>query len=207
VAGPAKKTTGNTGAPGDSGEDGDAGQNSGTAGGTEAANQAEIYAGNVTREAIGLVITTPPIPTPAPTPAPTPTPTPTPVPPSVTAVQVLNQTVTTGHGKHAKKTTKFVGFELTFNEALNPAGAQNSGNDQLFQSVKKGRKTTHKPVGLTASYNAANHTVSLLVAGKPAFTTGGGLVLTASGITDTAGDPLSGPTTFTISAHARGISG
>jgi hypothetical protein len=43
--------------------------------------------------------------------------------------------------------------------------------------------------------------------GKPTFTSGGELMLTALGITDPSGDNLVGNTVFTISPKAKGISG
>ena len=45
----------------------------------------------------------------------------TPTPPRVAKAELLEITVVTGKGKHQKKTTKFAGFELIFNEALNPS--------------------------------------------------------------------------------------
>ena len=57
------------------------------------------------------------------------------------------------------------------------------------------------------SYSAADDTVSLTLAGKPTFTSGGQLILTASGITDPSGDTLVGNTVFTILPKAKGISG
>ncbi len=121
--------------------------------------------------------------------------------------QLLDVTVITGHGKHQKKTTKFAGFELIFNEALNSASAQNAGNYQVLQTTKKGRKTVSKPVSFTVSYSARDDAVSLTLAGKPTFTSGGQLILTASGITDPSGDTLVGNTVFTILPKAKGISG
>ncbi len=137
----------------------------------------------------------------------TPTPTPTPTPPSVTNAQLLDVTVITGHGKHQKKTTKFAGFKLIFNEALNSASAMSSGNYQVLQKTKKGKKTVSEPVGFTVSYNAADDAVSLTLAGKPTFTGGGQLFLKSSGITDPSGDTLVGNTVFTISPKAKAISG
>lgn len=109
--------------------------------------------------------------------------------------------------KHEKKTSKFAGFELFFNESLDAASAQNSGNYQVLQITKKGKKSISKPVGFSVTYNAADDAVSLTLAGKPTFTSGGQLILTASGITDTAGDALIGNTVFTILPNAKGISG
>ena len=121
--------------------------------------------------------------------------------------QLLDVTVITGHGKHQKKTTKFAGFKLIFNEALNPASAQNGSNYQVLQTTKKGRKTVSKPVSFSVSYSDGDDSVSLTLAGKPTFTSGGQLILTASGITDPSGDTLAGNTVFTILPKAKGISG
>jgi RHS repeat-associated protein len=140
-------------------------------------------------------------------PPPPPPPPPPPTPPRVTKAQLLEVTVVTGHGKHQKKTTKFAGFELIFNEALNPASALKARNYQVLQSIKKGRKTVSKPVHFTVSYNATDDAVSLTLAGKPTFTSGGKLLLTASGITDKFGDTLVGNSVFTVKPKAKGISG
>jgi fibronectin-binding autotransporter adhesin len=131
----------------------------------------------------------------------------TPTPPLVIKAQLLEVTVVTGKGKHQKKTTKFAGFELIFNEALSSSSAQNAANYQVLQATKKGKKTVYKPVGLSLLYSPSDDTVSLTLAGTPTFTSGGKLVLTASGIADPAGDTLAGNTVFTIRAKAKGISG
>jgi hypothetical protein len=127
--------------------------------------------------------------------------------PTVTTAQLLEDTVVTGRGRHLKKRTKFAGFELTFNEALNPDRALNGLNYQALQTTMHGRKISSKPVLLLASYNASNYTLSLSILGKAPFTKGGELILNASGITDTSGDSMIGNTVFTILAHARGIIG
>ena len=130
-----------------------------------------------------------------------------PTPPSVVKAELLEITVVTGKGKHQKKTTKFAGFELIFNEALNPASALNAHNYQVLQLTKKGKKTVSSPVGFKVSYSASNDAVSLTLVGKPKFTSGGKLTLTAAGITDPSGDALVGNTAFTILAKAKRISG
>jgi len=134
-------------------------------------------------------------------------PPPPPTSPRVTNAELLNVTVITGHGKHQKKTTKFAGFELIFNEALNPASALSLASYQVLQSTKKGRKTVNKPVHFSVSYNAAQDAVSLTLAGKPKFNSGGQLILAASKITDSFGDSLVGNAVFTIKPKAKGISG
>jgi hypothetical protein len=129
-----------------------------------------------------------------------------PVPPEVVSEQVLVVTTVTGKGKHKKTTTKFEGYALTFNEALNAVAAEQVANYSLTQSVKVGRKTVNKAVPITVSYVASTDTVDVLFAGKaPAFTKGGTLTLNASGITDLAGDTLVSPTSFTIAAKGKRI--
>ncbi len=127
------------------------------------------------------------------------------IPPIVSTAQPLHRTFITGRGRHSKKTTVLTGFELTFNESLNPGSALDGANYQLFQSVKRGRKVSHEPVRFFLSYDDSSHTVSVNFFGKPAFSRGGGLVLNPSGITDPAGDTLVGSSTFTILASGRGI--
>ena len=85
--------------------------------------------------------------------------------------------------------------------------ALNSSNYRVLQSTKKGKTTTSKPVSFTVSYGAFNDTVSLTLAGKPTFTSGGQLILTAAGISDPSGATLVGNTVFTILPKAKGISG
>jgi hypothetical protein len=126
-------------------------------------------------------------------------------PPTVSMSQVLRRTLITGGGRHVKRTSELAGFELTFNEALNPVGAQNGANYELLQTTKHGRKTSSKPVRFQAVYSASSYTVSLKLFGKPAFTRGGLLILNPSGITDTSGDSLVGSVFFTILVHGRGI--
>jgi hypothetical protein len=77
----------------------------------------------------------------------------------------------------------------------------------VLQSTKKGKKTVGSPVRFKVSYSASNDAVSLTLAGKPTFTSGGKLTLTASAITDPSGDTFVGNTVFTIKPKAKGISG
>ncbi len=83
----------------------------------------------------------------------TPTPTPTSTP-----VFIGEHRVYAGKGKHKK----LVGFELQFNGALNPSSAQNTNNYSVLQKQKK--KLKHLPV-TSATYNAANFSITLTVAG------------------------------------------
>jgi hypothetical protein len=99
--------------------------------------------------------------------------------------------LTAGKGKHKKS----IGFELFFSAPLDPSRAQNAANYTVTQSVKHGHKTSIKPVPLTAVYNPAAKSVSLILVGKPKFTIGGQIVVNAapsSGITDSSGIALDG---------------
>jgi hypothetical protein len=120
---------------------------------------------------------------------------------------LLETTVVIGRAKHAKKASRFGGFALIFNEALNSAGAQDGANYQVFETVKKGRKTVRKAVHFRVTYDAPTHSVDIYLSGKPAFTDGGVLIVNAQGITDTAGDSLVGQNAFTILPRAKGIQG
>ncbi len=76
----------------------------------------------------------------------------------------------------------------------------------MLQKTKKGKKIVSKPVGFSVSYNSSDKAVSLILAGKPTFTSGGEVILVASGIKDPSGDTLAGNAVFTILPKAKGIS-
>ncbi len=127
-------------------------------------------------------------------------------PPQVVSERLLTVKVVTHKGKRVITSSKFGGFQLRFNEALNPAPAQNTANYHLTETFKKGRKTIEEPVSFNVTYIASTHTVDVEISGKvPPFTKGGLLTLTAPGFTDLAGDTLVGPTAFKILAYAKGI--
>ncbi len=108
-------------------------------------------------------------------------------PPTITSEEVLM----TGKGK--KK--HLSGFELFFSAPLTPSRAENAANFVVTQTVKHGKKTSVTPVSVRVIYNAASQSVSLTLAGKPAFTLGGQIVVNASGssrITDVSGTALDG---------------
>jgi uncharacterized repeat protein (TIGR01451 family) len=83
------------------------------------------------------------------------TPTPTPI---ATPLFTGEHRVYAGKGKHKK----LIGFDLIFNGALNPSSAQNTNNYTVLQKHKK--KLEHLSVR-SATYNAANFTTTLTVAG------------------------------------------
>jgi hypothetical protein len=130
--------------------------------------------------------------------------------PKIVNAQVLFQTVNVGrpHKGHAKTRRQFAGFELTFNQALDAARAQNANNYAVLATSRHGRKTVTKPVGFQASYNPKTLVVDLVLAGRQAFPKGGQLTVNAAalgGLADSAGDPLVGTTSFTILPQASGL--
>jgi hypothetical protein len=127
-------------------------------------------------------------------------------------VVVSEQLVVAGKGKN-----RYVaGIVLTFSSALDPATAANASNYSVAQVTKAGRAKAVKPIRLRAAYKPAKDTVKLTLVGKPRFTAGGQLRLTASGpagISSASGVPLEGNmgnepganAVYVILPNARGI--
>ena len=102
------------------------------------------------------------------------------------------------------------GFELVFSEPLDPTRAANSVNYQMTQTIKHGRKMVNQRVKFSVRYTHGSDVVDLVIAGTPAFTKGGRIVVIATppgGIADTSGSPLAGNTTLVILPKARGLVG
>ncbi len=127
---------------------------------------------------------------------------------------VSEQFLTTGKGKH--KT--IVGFKLSFSAPLDAATAQNATNYTLTQTMKRGREKVAQTIRVRAAYDPSTDTVSLLFSGKPRFTRGGQLVVSAAspvGIKSAAGVYLDGndsgtpgtDATLTILPNMRSITG
>ena len=72
-------------------------------------------------------------------------PPPPPTPPSVISARLLDVTVVTGKGKHQKKTAKFAGFTLVFNEALNPSSARMEATTHCSSSPRRARRRSANP--------------------------------------------------------------
>jgi hypothetical protein len=78
---------------------------------------------------------------------------------------------------------------------MDPTRATSVVDYLLTQSQRRRRQQVAQPVALKAAYNAAAHSVTLTLAGKPRFAQGGKLVVvgvTPVGLTDAAGVPLDG---------------
>ncbi len=133
-----------------------------------------------------------PIPAPAPTPAPPgggpapsitsgtgdPAPTPSASAGATNAavgptVVVGEEVVTAGKGKHQH----LVGFQLDFNKPLDAASAQDPANYTVVQQKKQGHKLVSHPVAFRAVYDATDHSVQLVLKGRPKFARGGRIVV------------------------------
>ncbi len=118
-------------------------------------------------------------------------------------------------GKGSRR--RAVGFVLTFSKPLATTPAQNVANYAVVQIAKVRGKMLSKTVALmSAVYNASTNAVTLTIAGKPAFLTGGMIVVNGKptdGISDTLGGFLDGTdngmfgtnATLVISPRARKI--
>ncbi len=171
-----------------------------------------------------------PTPTPSPTPAPTPTPTPSPTP-SPTPVPAPTPPVIVGEqalftrklNKKHKPEGKPVlsGFVLDFSAAMNPATAGNAANYQVdwisFKQARHKKMQVLHAVPISANYDPATQSVSLLLSGKQAFARGGQITVVAEppdGVSSAAGVLLDGGGqgqagdngVFVILPKARGIS-
>jgi RHS repeat-associated protein len=149
---------------------------------------------------------TSPSPTPSPTtPSPTPSSTSTSVPPTIIGEQALFTRKLNQKHKPVGKPT-LAGFELQFSSAMNAATAGNAGNYQVAWSstkrVKKKLTTLLHPVPFSAQYDAATHSVSLILTGKQAFAQGGQITVIA-----TPPDGVSGDTGVLLDGGDSGVAG
>ena len=126
-------------------------------------------------------------------------------PPTITMVQPIDQAILVRRGGHRRSTNELVGFEVTFDEALDTIGAEVSANYQLFQNIRHGRKTTRRPARFETVINGSSTAVSLYLLGKQTFTDGGELIVNSSGITNQSGNTLVGTTDFTILPNGQEI--
>jgi hypothetical protein len=114
-------------------------------------------------------------------------------------------------GKHAHEKLVDEGFEIEFNEAIDPTSAGNTGNYTVLTNSKHGKKTTTTPVAiLSVEYNAGfngSYSFVAIRTSKQTFAHGGELEVNGSppsGIADSTDTLfLTGSTTFTISPNNR----
>jgi hypothetical protein len=132
-----------------------------------------------------------------------------PNPPVVLGVLDLFQPTVAGHSRQSRRdATRLAGFQLIFNEQVDPASATAIGNYSLIQYQPHDRSLVAQSVRFHVSYDPAADTVTLDLIGKHPFPRGGRLILRASGtngISNAAGAPLAGNTTFAISPGAKSI--
>ena len=150
--------------------------------------------------------------------SPTSTPTPTPPPVIIGEQALFARKVNKKHKPVGKPT--LTGFRLDFSTAMNPANAGNAGNYQVdwisTRRVKKKVVNIVHPVPFHVQYDAATHSVSLLLSGKQAFARGGQITVIAAppgGVSGASGVLLDGGDTgqagdngvFSILPAASGI--
>jgi len=116
--------------------------------------------------------------------------------PIITDVRVIR----TGFGRRSRPT----GLAIVFNELLDATRANNILNYSLVEFVRRGRRSVPRAVQLvSAIYDPATLTVNLSIGGRPRFSRGGQLFVNGTnvgtpGITDLAGNLLSGTNTFLL---------
>jgi hypothetical protein len=129
--------------------------------------------------------------------------------PSEVGITELLQPLTVGGTHQARRTgTRLAGFQLTFNEALDPVSAGDRSNYTVLDYHRVGRRIVAQSIRLRASYEPSVDTVSLVMIGEHLFRLGGSLALNASrltGITDPARALLDGNMMFTIPPRTNGI--
>jgi streptogramin lyase len=143
----------------------------------------------------------------------------TPTPPTITSEAVATYRQ---HNKRGKPLGKpLISFVFQFSTAMDPASAGNPNNFQVasttLKRVKKKVVQLFHPVGVVATYNASNHSVTLVTsATKKTFAKGGEITVIASppgGITGASGLFLDGKNdgvagdngVFSILANASSI--
>ena len=112
-------------------------------------------------------------------------------PPRPSPTIVGEHVLTTGRGKR----TKLIGFLLNFSTALNASNAQNASNYSIVATIKKGHNLAARTIKFRPIYNAATHSVSLVLSVTQAFAQGGKITVVAappSGIDDVSGVFLDG---------------
>jgi exo-beta-1,3-glucanase (GH17 family) len=145
---------------------------------------------------------------------PTPTPTPSP-PPTIIGEQVLTHRRLDSRGRPMGRSVP-AGFALDFSAAMDPGTAGDAADYQVAMWVRRRRKLVLRPVRFRATYDAATHSVSLILRGGGKFPRGGRVTALASspgGISAASGTLLDGSNegaagndgVFRILPRARGI--
>jgi hypothetical protein len=96
---------------------------------------------------------------------------------------------------------RVTGFVLRFSEALDAASAQNVQHYRLTVPGRGRKQRSHAVTILAAAYDPALHTVTLTI-GRPRSTDRLGM-LEVTGVTDAAGDGLSGSDLFVVPLAPR----
>jgi len=135
-------------------------------------------------------------------------PSPKPTPVIIIGEQAIFQYKLNKKGRHVRKPVP-VGYTFEFSSPLNPSGAANPANYQVDAATTKGPKKKGAPIlhplfGFGVSYNAASESVTLTLAGKPNFPSGGQITVLA-GVTGGSRRVLTGNTVFRIAPKGEAI--
>jgi len=105
------------------------------------------------------------------------------------------------------------GYTIDFSTKLNASSAGNTGNYQVdsvnTKRVKRQVEQILRPIGFTVSYDAASESVSVMMAGKQTFRTGGRITVlggATSGVSGVSGGFLSGNKVLIISPGGKNVS-
>jgi hypothetical protein len=101
------------------------------------------------------------------------------------------------------------GYRLDFSTALNASAAANRANYEIATLTTKRVKKTVKRIlhpipNFTVSYSPTDHSVTLKLAGKQTFPTGGEIMV-LPGVTSASGGTLEGTTVFNIAKGGKKI--
>ena len=101
------------------------------------------------------------------------------------------------------------GYTLDFSTALNASAAANRANFEIATLTTKRVKKTVKRIlhpiqNFTVSYSPTDHSVTLKLAGKQTFPTGGEIMV-LPGVTSASGGTLEGTTVFNIAKGGKKI--
>jgi MBG domain len=133
-----------------------------------------------------------------------------PPPPLIIGERALFLRKTNKKGKPVGSPT-FAGFAFNFSAPLNAASAGSSLNYHVDSvTTKRVKKHTervlHPITGFSVAYSPTTNTVTLIFAGKQAFTTGGQITILSGpsgGVTGDTGIALAGTTVFNIAPGGR----
>ena len=128
-----------------------------------------------------------------------------PVPPTEVDVQELFQTMAgPGARQHRRAKAQLAGFQLTFNQPLDPDSATSLANYTILAYHHRGRTLAVQAIPIRVSYDASDLSIKLMLVGRQVFPRGGRLIVHGI-LANPATDVATGNTSFTIFRGAAGV--